>query len=366
MSDPATQKVKDNKPTTEGKDTQAPDATKILKNTPEEVLADQLPPKALGPYEVDTEDLAKEEVKPPVPQWPLWSCQITQLEDNSEIEPEEWFVGSKYQMNCQGDYAERLNQNAQIKFTDEKKTFSLRVLHVKMSDNENLSLIVTGYKAGRFKNEEMTIEDGTNGIKVSPLSWTVNSILEPGKPVKPFGPMGPIYLALPWWYWAFFIAIALTVLVFIFSKVKKYIVRKRIIEKLATHNTALSPYNQYSKEMRLMIRRYTNSPKSKVDTDGERFEVGYLNNLDNTFRLFLVRQLLVPALDWKSKETVKEIKLRHKKIFEKTGVDIRQLLRELDKAKRESEKITYLDCEQMANMSRKVAEDIFQTGRSSK
>lgn len=288
--------------------------------------------------------------------WPKWSCELQAPAGSESVAPS---VGSKQRLNCSGEMVTPLTDSAQILFQDQQAAFALRILKLVNSTPQQATFEVTGYKPGYFQNVSFQISDGVTTVEVAPMTWSVASILPKDQQPEPFGPMGPFKLSMPWWYWA---SIAVTILLLgliLWRYIRKHLQRKRLIERLAQHNTALSPYNQFHKDMRSLLRKY--QTHSSQETSGS--SANYVHELDHHFRMFLVRRLVVPAQEWSSGATVREIRRRHRKVFNEAGENLRGLLRELDKAKRESHKVTHVDCEQLVSMARKLADRIEQTKR---
>jgi hypothetical protein len=58
-----------------------------------------------------------------------------------------------------------------------------------------------------------------------------------------------------------------------------------------------------------------------------------------------------------------EIKRRHIRVYNESGEELRQVLSELEKALRDPESVSAVDCEQLVYMIRHVAENIYQAKR---
>lgn len=299
-----------------------------------------------------------------------WSCQFQPFDTNPSFPLDQWEVGRKYLLHCEGEFVEGLKAPVFLKWPDEKWKYSLKVLDLRSFDNNNVWLEVTAYKPGKFSVENIVITDGTNEIPVSLLEWNVASVLASKQQEMAQNPeeqklkyVGPFELALPLWYWVAWGLLAFLIIGLFVHKVRKYLERKRLIERLSRQTTALTPYNQFNKEIREHMRKYQGARRGE---ETKEFYNHYLENLDETFRMFLVRELLVPAMDWSSSAVLREIKLRHKNIYKYTGPQIRRLLTEFDRAKRDRENATFEDCEQLREMSRRVADQLFKIRRVQK
>lgn len=166
--------------------------------------------------------------------------------------------------------------------------------------------------------------------------------------LSPFHLFGPFKLGFPGWYYGAWILAALVVVYIVWRKYRRYSVRKKLIESLAAHSTALSPFNQLNKDIRLLLR--DKGLESKENLGHFVFE------MERLFRLFLVRQLTVPALDWSDREILADIKKQHRKVHTEAAGKMAGLFREYKKAHGAKEKLTRVDAEQLLEMSRKVAD----------
>lgn len=189
-------------------------------------------------------------------------------------------------------------------------------------------------------------------------------------PMKPFGPYGPLTLSFPVWYWLILAAVLVLVGIFSFFKIRKHLVRKRLIEKIrgsrvdpdapevsALYHSALSPFHQYTRTLRQMNREhhFTGRRDHSFQMEkGEQVE-HFIAELDKSFRLYIAREMLVPALDWKSAAVIADIKKRHRKIFKKMGKNIRVAFQELDRATANRDQITAVDCVQISKICGEVA-----------
>lgn len=135
--------------------------------------------------------------------------------------------------------------------------------------------------------------------------------------------------------------------------------RKRLIESLSRFQTAASPYNVYNKDLRQILRRF----QATVSANGVDHPKDYLKELDLSFRMYLVRELRVPALDWSNREVMGEIKRRYKNLYFDLEDDLKALFRELEKAKKSEEKLSFVDCEQLRDMSRRLVDQIYKRAR---
>ena len=286
-------------------------------------------------------------------QLPMWECEWKDIE--------KFTVGDSKKLFCYGEYIERIAGSVKILVSDKRMDWWLYPLDVISSENESVTLLVTSYKAGKLESLPFVVIgkgiDGMTGFEVSSLSWEVQSVIKNPQKPQGYGPSEPLGLSWPewlWWGWG----LALFWLLFVgVAKLVRVYKKQEIIRNLSKYRTSRSPYHQYHWEMRRIGREYQ-SPNyiRKVQREGAAKE--YLSELNKTFRLYFVREFQVPALEWKSYQVVEEIKGRHKLVSKTLGTEIRQTMREFEKATSSPHAVGMDDCRQFHQMSFRIVEKI--------
>lgn len=287
--------------------------------------------------------------------FPIWNCEITASEPGAVLN-----VGSKMELSCRGDFIDLPQVNhLQIEFDDKKDQYKLKILSVKTFDYKSAHMIVTSYLAGQHNDVKFYVGDKNKGFRVEGLSWKVESVLNPEKQQEPFPAWGPFGMSMPIWYWLSIAFGFFVIVFFIYKKIRVIYERRRLIDELSAHGTALSPYNQFSKDIRSLSRGYQN--RAFDEKYAEEFsQSSYIAQLERVFRQYLMRELLVPTFDWGDGQIIKEIKRRHKDIYTTCGKDIAKLFKELQRAMKAIDTLEDSDREQLTNMCRQVSEKIYQ------
>ena len=113
-------------------------------------------------------------------------------------------------------------------------------------------------------------------------------------------------------------------------RLRTYFQRKNLVEELRKHDSALSPLAEVHKAYRQWRREknffYDEEASSEQLSD-------FLKEVDQSFRLYLTRMFKVPALKWKDRLILKDVKKYHPEIYENLGVELRKLMLEMSKAK---------------------------------
>ena len=274
---------------------------------------------------------------------PKWNCRV-----EGQPKDQQWTVGEVFHLDCEGPSVEFLSTELQFKHKEEQ-TYALRILEVEKQSENSLSLQVTAYNAGNLQLDESSIMDQkVPMLKVEPITLQVKSVIQdPAQ--KPFGPILAMKLAYPNWLW---IALGGAVLILAFFSIFRWR-RKRqmlkVIEELKQHNTALGAFNQFNKDVRTLGRQYI---FGKKEDWSETKRKQYVENLDEAFRMYLLREFYIPALDWNTNLVVRTISKQDKKEAKIYSDDLRKFLKEIDRAKSDTEKLKMHDCKQLTQMAK--------------
>ena len=268
-------------------------------------------------------------------------------------------VGDKFLLSCDGDLSTPLKDTAQFQFAEEDKKYTLHVLKVQESTPHNFKLIVTSYKPGEYKAQKLKITDGVTTVDTSDVSWQVNSILDPSQESKPFPSEGPFLISYPLWFWLTLMAIV----VMISSLFGLFVYRKKRRHKLKAHldsfSTMLPPFSQFSRDMRVVRR------KIEMMKDEEQ-AAEMIKKIDEDFRLYLIRELKVPALQLSDRELLAEIKREHPYLYKIHKADLLRILSEMTNAKSDLNRVKVKDCVDLSFLSRQIAEKIHAVKRKAK
>ena len=291
---------------------------------------------------------------------PLWKCEFFKLEGKGSGELDSLTVGTKFGLKCHGDIAVSWDQSkTDVSFPKEEQQYSLAILKVVRQDPNDTQYEVTAYKAGQHAPEYLRVLQGKGsnnerGFETSQLNWSVKSVLDPQNPQEPFGPIGPWHVSLPIWFFvAAFLVVALLVYLSV-RKLRRMSQRRRMLENLKLHKTALPPLFQFYRDARQLRRRlHTAQDEAELRKISE--------DLDREFRLFVLRQFEVPAMEWSNRAILEDIRRRHRKTYRAAKDSLRKTLRELGKLKARSN-VAATDLEQVYRMSMDTVEKLGNQG----
>ncbi len=290
----------------------------------------------------------------------LWQCSFAKDGEGPELNS--LSVGAKFWLKCSGPSIQGWAEIPKLQFAKPEDEFSLVLLEMPRATNNEANFVVTGYKPGAHSPEFVYLDEGANRVRVEGLQWNIPSVVksESGAPPKPYPPYGPIMLSWPWWLWGGIAAVLLLIILAVVWRTQRHLARKRLVERLQAKGSALSPYAQFHKDLRQLLRLY----QGRTTADDQHKPEDYLDQLDRGFRTYLSRALLVPAEEWGDGAILRDVKKRHKRAFEAAGTQLADLLHELGRA-RQAKKLSFRDCEQLHEMSRRVADLVErqQTGR---
>lgn len=291
----------------------------------------------------------------------LWQCALAKDGEGPELNS--LSVGAKFLLSCSGPSIKEWGEIPKLQFAKPEDEFSLVLLEMRKASSNEAQFVATGYKPGAHSPEFLYLGEGESRVRVEGLQWNLPSVVksENGAPPKPFPPYGPLMLSWPWWLWGGIAGFILFIILIVAWRTQRHLARKRLIERLQAKGTALTPYAQFHKDLRQLLRKY----RGRSVSDEQHRPEDYLQLLDGGFRVYLSRSLLVPAEEWGDGAILRDIKKRHRKAFAVAGEPLSDLLHELGRA-RQAKALSFRDCEQLHEMSRRVADLIEQqqSGRS--
>lgn len=279
-----------------------------------------------------------------------WKCQVVK-----SSEPD-LTVGARFDLECGGASAS-LNKDGLSLELPKAAKYALRLLETKELTDTHATFAATSHVAGQIKLPNPVLTDGKVRVGLGEIQINVASVVkqEEGQEPKPYPPWAAEAMGLPLFVWVF-VGVLIAVAAWgVFMAVRQSLARKRLLKELETHGTALSPYNQFNKELRALMRHYPMGINVKWSPE---LALQYCKELNQSFRWFLSRELIVPAFDFKPQKIVKELKKADRSLHRAVGKELRLALREIDKALSASGKVSADDAQQLTELCRKLADVI--------
>lgn len=286
-------------------------------------------------------------------------AKVTQWQCRTETtEGKELTVGDLFKLSCSGEP----NQLDQAKLSlrrPKENPHALKIVKVESLGESSLEFTVTTYVAANEPIEVVAygITDGENTIEFNSFNLNTKSVItqENNPEGKPFDAFGPIAASYPIWIW---IAIALVALAIVGVIVRMYRIsrqRKDFLRELAERSTALAPYHQFQKDLRVITR---DLPVSHLEQWQPALAEQTVDKLDSAYRWFLSREFKVPALKWSATLVHNEIRKIDRRLYKQAEQPLLIADRELKRAKKSSAKLSLSDFQQLLEIVRKAADVI--------
>ena len=286
------------------------------------------------------------------PQKPQWECQIT---SPPQVPEKGYTVGEVFTLSCQGSEIE-LEEPIQLKWPEDKE-YSIVLLKKLELTKTKIAYEATSYRTGNNEHPFLDFVDGANkGFISQPLKISVGSVMPQPPPESPYGPVAPFYMGWPVWLFFSALIIVTVILGWGVLYLRRRLQRKKLEKNIRKFLSPLGSYHQFSKDIRklrsgvLFSERYQWTAQ-QVET--------YLVQLDEHFRMFLLREFTVPATTWSSRQTQNDIRVKAKVSYHIFGESLRKAFQEMDRALGVYDKMTSHDCDQLTKMVMKTVDMIW-------
>jgi len=278
-----------------------------------------------------------------VPNKPKWECAII----SQPKQPTGFTVGEKFTFACSGEPLE-LKEPLTVKLP-EKFQYALVLLKPIEATNNKISYEATSYRAGQFKFDFLDIVDGNGqGFISNPMQWQTASVMDPQKPQEqPFGPIGPMSMGWPFWFF-FSIGVAIAVILGWFLVFSRHRLQRKNLERnIRKYQSPMGSYHQFSKDIRMLKRGVVFSPRVEWP---ESQVNNYLQRLDEVYRMFILREYIVPAHTWSTNAVIKHMKRKDRNGYPAYEAAVIKAFKELERSRGQTGKVTGMDCEQITNI----------------
>lgn len=274
-------------------------------------------------------------------------------------------VGDIQTLSCTGEEFSSLNFKQLQFLTVPEEKYSIKFLGLKEGLAQQYEIQFTSYAVGDHNFKDLKLSDGDKQIVLGDFGFHVESVMTQMQPPpeKPFGPMGPFQTPFP--YHLLYLLLAVLVLVLFISGLKIWSVIKwqRVLEGLKEHDSAQTPANQFYQSLRKIQRAPLNEDlKSSTNLEVQK----YFKDLYASWKLFLLRTYRIPAMDWSSRQIVRYIKKNDVKTYKNHKDDLYQVLIEMDRASRETNKLSKKDLNLFIDRTRILVDVIQKSSGGSK
>ncbi len=285
--------------------------------------------------------------------YPSWECAVTKMQGDPS-----WTVGSLFLLSCQGEETSLDQARLTIKNPEGRPHF-LKIIEVKSLNLNEVQMVVTSYEVGGHARDQVQLTDQESSVDLLVPAFTIESVLSQAEDQKPYAPREAMTLSAPTALWVVLGIGALVLAAIISLRLRRAFQRRQLIESLKAHQTALSPFEQFHKELRSLQRS-----TSATLTEGTHLE-SFVKKLDELLRLFLVRELQIPALQWNARQISGEIRKQDPKLHRRVKNDLKLFFREIEKAHYANQKGEFQvnDCGQLIQICQRTTESIWKLRR---
>jgi hypothetical protein len=291
------------------------------------------------------------------PNKPQWQCEV----GSQPKDAKGFTVGELFTIDCQGT---AMPLKAPLKIELPEKDHHVVVLVKPLAVTEGkISYEATSYRVGEFSLPYLDFVDADGrGFISNPMKFKTVSVIDPKNPPQsPYGPIQPMRMEYPAWLW-FSLAVGFLVLVAWFLIFfRRRIQRKNLEKNIKRFQSPMGSYHQFSKDVRTLKRNVVFSPKAQWL---EMQKQDYLQKLEEAYRLFILREYIVPADRWPTKMVLKHMKRKDKTHYDKYAGAAIKAFHELERARTQAENISPMDVEQITGICSQAVESMWKSRRA--
>jgi hypothetical protein len=297
-----------------------------------------------------------------------WLCVVSN-EISENISDNSWAnsigpmtVGQEFTVKCSGDATSLDPQLLSLLSTPK---YQLQLIQVENLTETEVMFKATSYLVGDHKSPKFKLTDGTNEIELSGFDFSLKTVIEskdPQKPPEPFGPFGPLKMNYPIWLWLAIVFVFALLAIMVFKASKNVIERIKLKKYLDSMKTARSPFEELHFELRALEKK-----RPTISSQD------YMAELEKCFKVYLVRELRVPAETSSLRSVLKEVKkitqTSSRKLSEKNAEVVENAIsrpwNEFLRWNRQKESLSSKDLDSLSELVRQSAEKLFQAKRVS-
>lgn len=277
------------------------------------------------------------------------------------LKENELTVGRDFLLVCEGEFPRDLKQESLHFIVPKENKYAIKLRGFEFRSSTIADIEVTSYTAGDIKTENLVLSDGTQEVALGPVAFQVQTVLEApqpqegqeAKPPEPYGPIGPMNIGIPHFYWVILLAVIGVAAALIGSKIYRVMQRRRIVERLKEHDSAQTPILEFYASLRRLQRH------SPVFFGGEAPQKDVHDcvvELQRMMLLYVTRKYKIPALEWSPRLVAKDFRKYHGRFYAEFGDELRKLMKEFHKAKQAEAHIKTTDALNLSKRANKLVE----------
>ena len=264
-------------------------------------------------------------------------------------------IGDLFNLHCEWDKnAYYLATPVRMELIQEDQSYALVILNKDLFVPGRASFTVTSYQPGLY-NTKIKLIGQNNQLESNPVSWQVYSVIPKDQQglVNPYPPYGPWYDHLPMWYWPGFIVFVCAFLTILVFKIRTVLRRKRNIQKIHARLKNKTAFREFISRITLLTRQLNEISKEQ-----------FFKKLKQYFSLFLEDQLFIFAVNEAPSSIIKQIKKYCPFVKPEQRDSIFIFYKELKRSFFAKKEIGLQDFEQLINLSREIAIQIYESKES--
>jgi hypothetical protein len=295
-----------------------------------------------------------------------WQCQLNHLAEGDQPGPQlasdALTVGEKFLLSCEGSDVTFDPAALSLEMPKEQQ-YDLKLLKNLGVASHKASFVATSYVASEkpieFKN--IFLSDGKSRVALDGLSLNVKTVITQQNNPKneAFGPLGPLAIAYPIWFWLSFGVLFSYLIFLIVDKVSLRLDRRAFLNKLAANPPVLSPYHQLTKELRVLSRE----AQAYKNFDSEA-AAKFWRDLDLYIRWYLSRSFEFSCFEIHSYEILFQLKIKNPDLEKKVTHSLSRVLIEMERLENRTKLLKFEDTAQLIEMVRLAADEIQKNSHS--
>ncbi len=262
------------------------------------------------------------------------------------LKPSDLTVGRHVILNCEGSWDKLFDfSKAQFKL-DENQKFILKIFKAEARDAQSFDVNMTIYSGSSLKFPELVITDGNLEISLGNQNFEVKSVIEAqanSQPPKPYGMILPLRLTWPTLYFVIFGTAIVLFLVGLIWKLRRAARYSRLIADLQNYHSPIAIDLQFYKSLR-------QAEKSQYP----------LADLENAFRLFILRTYQVPMFALNNRQIARFFKKRNP-LLKNEKKQIEKILSEFEEIQNRKKELTFEEKQELVHKLYRFVESTQQS-----
>lgn len=240
-------------------------------------------------------------------------------------------VGERFVLACSGEVPEIDGKTAELRL-DEQEKYTLKLLRLEKKSDREVQLEVLSDRVGKHELKDLQLVDSKQSFVIPNLKFEVRSVQDPQNPVQePFGSLGPLSLAVPWFYWMGLVMVISLMGIAITWRILRRVERRRQMNEILNAAPGTSPEGELFQKIR-KIQRQADFLLRPQDLVAPESAAVVLSELDQAYRIFLSRVYLIPVAAWPTGKSLRALGREQAQLSEKNRKFTAKVLRELDRA----------------------------------